>query len=236
MGKEFEIVFEGDFPGTPEEVWNAVNFETPAWLFPTDAMGGVDLVSERPTHHVNRIDGPDGWFNQLEQVISPRAGGGSTMRWVHSGVFTDDWDTQYDGASKHTAFYLHTLGQYLEFFAPRPAVFAEVQAPEASRAAGSFELVRSALGIRTDTLPGESTNTPIPGATGGAVVDLQDGLFIGLRTDDALYRFFGRNAFGAPVGMTVHHFGGADPAVLQREWQAWINALFAAVPAAPERA
>ena len=40
-------------------------------------------------------------------------------------------------------------------------------------------------------------------------VDFSNGNFLGLRTADTLYRFFGRNAFGAPVGMTVHDFSGS---------------------------
>ncbi|MEC5149718.1 hypothetical protein [Cryobacterium sp. GrIS_2_6] len=86
MSKDFEIVVEGEFPGDPEQMWDAITQNTAAWLFPTDDMPGVDLVSERPTHHVNRMEGPDGWFNQLEQVIEPRPGGHSFLRCVHSGV------------------------------------------------------------------------------------------------------------------------------------------------------
>ena len=60
------------------------------------------------------MDGPDGWFNQLEHVLEPLDGGRARLHYVHSGIFADNWDEQYDGASKHTEFYLHTLGQYLQ--------------------------------------------------------------------------------------------------------------------------
>ncbi|WP_434614151.1 hypothetical protein [Arthrobacter sp. A5] len=33
--------------------------------------------------------------------------------------------------------------------------------------------------------------------------------FIGLRTTESMYRFFGRNAFGSVVGLTVHLVGPA---------------------------
>lgn len=230
MGKAFEIVAEGEFPGTPEQVWDAVTSNTGAWLFPSEGLPGVDLVSERPTHHVNRMEGPDGWFNQLEQVIEERPNG-SYLRWVHSGVFQDDWDAQYDGASLHTAFYLHTLAEYLEHFAGRQAVFVDVQGPEASKAADAFEVTRAALGIDAATTAGTPTTVDLPGlASGDAVVDLQDEHFIGLRSENALFRFFGRNAFGGPVGLTVHHFGtgdaAPDAAALQRDWQTWLDARF----------
>jgi hypothetical protein len=77
MNKEFEIVVEGEYPGTPEQVWNAVTTGTDGWLFPTDGLVGEDLVVERPVHHINRTEGAYGWFNQLEQVIEDRPEGHS---------------------------------------------------------------------------------------------------------------------------------------------------------------
>jgi hypothetical protein len=43
-----------------------------------------------------------------------------------------------------------------------------------------------------------------------------------------MYRFFGRDAFGAPVGVTTHHFGdGVDPVRTQQAWQSWVDGVFA---------
>ena len=227
MGKNFEIVAEGEFPGDPEQVWDAITRNTAAWLFPTDDMPGVDLVSDRPTHHVNRMDGPDGWFNQLEQVIEPRPGGRSFLRWVHSGVFQDDWDTQYDGASKHTVFYLHTLAEYLEHFAGRSAEFTDIQGPAASGDPEAFETLRNALGLSRASVVGETVPVELPGVPAGtATVDWNAENFLGLRTDAALYRFFGRNAFGGLVGLTVHRFEGIDDAGLPGAWKAWLDGLY----------
>ena len=36
------------------------------------------------------------------------------------------------------------------------------------------------------------------------VVDYVRPNFVGIRTADALYCFFGRNAFGGPVALTIH--------------------------------
>ncbi|TDW30274.1 SRPBCC family protein [Cryobacterium psychrophilum] len=227
MGRQFEVVFEGEFPGTPEQVWEAITTQTAAWLFPSEGMEGTDLVSERPTHRVNRMDGPDGWFNQLDQVIEERPDGRSFMRWVHSGVSQDDRDPENIAVNLHTAFYMHTLAEYLEHFVGRPAVFADIQGPEASTAPESFEIVRAALGIDVGTVAGDSTYVALPGEPApGAFVDYTSEHFIGLRTNDALYRFFGRNAFGGPVGITVHHFGGAEPILIEHEWHEWILDLF----------
>ena len=118
--RNFEIVYDTELPGTPERVWEAVTKDTPAWMFPTDQWPAVKTVEEYPRHLVSRMDGPDGWFNQLEHVLEPLDGGRARLHYVHSGIFADNWDEQYDGASKHTEFYLHTLGQYLKHFDGSP--------------------------------------------------------------------------------------------------------------------
>jgi hypothetical protein len=44
--------------------------------------------------------------------------------------------------------------------------------------------------------------------------------FTGVRSSDALYCFFGRNAFGQPVAMSIHSFtDGVDPERAKRDWQ-----------------
>ncbi|MDH6235523.1 SRPBCC domain-containing protein [Cryobacterium sp. CG_9.6] len=227
MSRQFEVVFEGEFPGTPEQVWEAVTTQAGAWLFPSEGMEGTDMISERPHHRINRMDGPDGWFNVLEQVIEERPHGHSFMRWVHSGVFLDGQDEQNTAIQLHTNFYMHTLAQYLQYFAGRPAVFADIQGPDASADQDAFEVVRAALGLDAGTIAGDSTYMALPGESNpGAFVDHASEHFIGLRTDTALYRFFGRNAFGGTVGMTVHHFGGADETLIEHEWHEWLGSLF----------
>ncbi|TFD50288.1 SRPBCC domain-containing protein [Cryobacterium frigoriphilum] len=230
MSAEFEIAVEREFPATPEQVWQAVTAETSAWLFPSEDMTGEELVFERPTHHVNRMEGPDGWFNQLEQIIEPRPNGRSFMRWQHSGVFPGDpaeGDDQEDGIRQHTVFYLHTLAEYLEHFTGRPVVFADIPGPESSMAPDSFEVLRAALGVAADAPVGAAASAAMAGLD-GAIVDYNTANFIGLRTDAALYRFFGRNAFGGPVGMTVHHFAGAAAETLAATYQEWLTGLYAA--------
>jgi hypothetical protein len=60
-----------------------------------------------------------------------------------------------------------------------------------------------------------------------AVIDYTTDHFLGARTDDGLYRFFGRNAFGATVGMSIHLF--ADDVDVERvtdQWQTWLDGAF----------
>jgi hypothetical protein len=226
--REFEIVYDTELPGTPERVWEAVTAGTPAWMFPTDQWPDVKTVQEYPTHLVSRMDGPDGWFNQLEHVLEPLEGGRARLHYVHSGIFADNWDGQYDGASRHTEFYLHTLGQYLQYFDGRPVVFTDIQAPAASQAADGFARLRRALGVESS-----GQGSPVERELDGVgrlsgEVDFSNEHFLGIRTSDALYRFFGRNAFGAPVGMTVHDFSGAgDAETTAKAWGNFLEKVYA---------
>ncbi|KRE66847.1 MULTISPECIES: SRPBCC family protein [Micrococcaceae] len=226
--RNFEIVYDTELPGTPERVWEAVTNGTPAWMFPTDQWPDVRTVEEYPHHLVSRMDGPDGWFNQLEHVLEPLDGGRARLHYVHSGIFADNWDQQYDGASRHTEFYLHTLGQYLQYFDGRPVVFTDVQAPAASQAPDGFIRLREALRAGSAG-QGAAVDVELDGVgrlTGE--VDFSNEHFLGVRTPDALYRFFGRNAFGAPVGMTVHDFSGtADSATTAKAWGGFLERVYA---------
>ncbi|QDW28766.1 SRPBCC domain-containing protein [Arthrobacter sp. KBS0702] len=226
--REFEIVYDTELPGTPERVWEAVTRGTPAWMFPTDQWPAVKTVEERPSHLVSRMEGPDGWFNQLEHVLEPLDGGRARLHYVHSGIFTDDWDGQYDGARKHTAFYLHTLGQYLKHFDGKPVVFTDIQAPAASQVAEGFERLKQALGV-AGSAQGDTVELDVDGVGQlSAEVDFSNENFLGLRTADTLYRFFGRNAFGAPVGMTVHDFSGrGDTGATAKAWAGFLEKVYA---------
>ncbi|CCQ47566.1 putative uncharacterized protein [Pseudarthrobacter siccitolerans] len=226
--REFEIVYDTELPGTPERVWEAVTAGTPAWMFPTDQWPDVKTVQEYPTHLVSRMDGPDGWFNQLEHVLEPLEGGRARLHYVHSGIFADNWDEQYDGASRHTEFYLHTLGQYLQYFDGRPVVFTDIQAPAASQAAAGFAQLRRALGVESSG-QGSQVELELDGVGRlSGEVDFSNEHFLGIRTSDALYRFFGRNAFGAPVGMTVHDFSGSgDTETTAKAWGNFLEKVYA---------
>ena len=47
-----------------------------------------------------------------------------------------------------------------------------------------------------------------------------------MRTGDALYRFFGRDAFGWPVGVGIHLFDEhADAGRTSEAWRVWLDDL-----------
>jgi uncharacterized protein YndB with AHSA1/START domain len=230
MGREFEVRREVDLPGTPEQVWEAISTEAglASWLFPEQVGEGVQTWE--PPHHLAVRQEGEGWFNALEYTVEGRAGG-TTLRYVHSGIFDDaGWDDQYDAVSQHTDFYLHTLGQYLAHFAPRTARYVGdvpggISGPEASMAPDGFARLKVALGVDSGA-EGDRVSADIAGPVEG-VLDYARGNFLGIRTGDGLYRFFGRNAFGGPVALALHDFSGGDPTQTQQALKTWLDGIYA---------
>jgi len=238
MSENFEIRREVVLNATPEDVFAAVTSGTGGWMFPSELDPGVGsegpddptvVAWEPPRKFAVRQDGPDGWFNALEYLIEARDGGTAALRYVHSGIFTDDWDAQYDGADKHTTFYLHSLGQYVQYFAGRAATYVTTAGPDTSTGPGAMATLRGALGLTDTSAAGDAVSVDVPGfGTVDGVVDYLTPHFIGIRTADALYRFYGRNAFGGTVDAAHHLFtAGADQKKSQDAWKSWLDNAFA---------
>jgi hypothetical protein len=239
MSRQFEIRREVVLPATPEQVFTAVTEDSAAWMFPVGspeprvggagAFGSTVTAWDPPNHFAVRGEGQDGSFNALEYLIEARDGGTAVLRYVHSGVFVDDWDSQYDGADQHTDFYLRTLSQYLRHFFGRPVTYVSAQGPATSSTPGSFDVLKRGLGLPETAAEGDAVNVDVPGVGRlDAVVDYLTPVFLGLRTDDALYRFYGRDAFGSTVEAAHHLFGaGVDQDKTQHAWQVWIDGVYA---------
>jgi hypothetical protein len=181
------------------------------------------------------MEAPDGSFNALDYAIEARAGGTAHLRYVHSGILADGWEDQYDAIGGHTDFYLHTLGEYLEHFNGRSVTYvgqpsSGIDGPEAAGTPDAMEKLRAALGLSEDVAVGDEVHAPM-GAAGtlDGVVDYASTEFLGVRTADGLFRFFGRNHYGGVVGLSAHLFvdGGVDAAASEAALKAWLDAIYA---------
>jgi uncharacterized protein YndB with AHSA1/START domain len=237
MPPEFEVRREVTLPASPEEVWEAVTTSqgNAAWLFPSFVERDDASVKawERPHRFAVRHEQGE-WFNALEFEIEGREGGTSKLRYVHSGIFVEDWDTQYDAAQQHTDFYLHTLGEYLAHFKGRPVAYIGdvpqgLQGPPGTAAPDGFKRLREALGLGAELGEGDAVRLAPEGLDPVAgVVDYERPNFLGVRSADALYCLFGRNAFGSPVGMSIHMFAdGVDAEQTKRAWRRWLDTALA---------
>jgi hypothetical protein len=60
------------------------------------------------------------------------------------------------------------------------------------------------------------------------VIDYSTPEFLGVRTGDGLYNFFGRNHYGSVVGMSAHLFGErVDAAEREAQLKAWLDSVYA---------
>jgi uncharacterized protein YndB with AHSA1/START domain len=242
MSREFEIVRDVDLPASPEDVWTAITADTAAWQFPTgmeipagaSPREGAPVTEwDRPHRLAIRMQAPDGSFNALEYTIEARAGGTAHLRYVHSGILADDWEDQYDAIGAHTDFYLHTLGQYLQHFKGRPVTYvgqpsAGIEGPEAAGTPDAMDMLRAALGIGNGAAVGDAVHAELGGAGSlEGVIDYLTPQFIGIRDDDGLWRFFGRNHFGGVVGMSAHLFrDDVDAEASEAVLKAWLDAVY----------
>ena len=243
MSRPFEVARQVDLPAAPDDVWTAITSATAAWQFPTgmeipEGGGpppGAPITTWDPPHRlVIRTESPDGTFNALDYAIEARDGGTAHLRYVHSGILADEWEDQYDAIGPHTDFYLHTLGEYLEHFNGRAVTYvgqpsAGIEGPQAAGTPDAMERLRGALGVAPDASVGDAVHASL-GAAGelDGVIDYATPQFLGVRTDDGLYRFFGRNHFGGVVGMSAHLFsGGVDAAAHEAALKAWLDGVYA---------
>jgi uncharacterized protein YndB with AHSA1/START domain len=238
MSREFEITREVDLPAAPDDVWTAITADTAAWQFPIGEAptgeGGPIRTWDPPNRLTIRMESPDGTFNALDYAIEARDGGTAHLRYVHSGILADEWEDQYDAIGGHTDFYLHTLGQYLEHFNGRQVTYvgqpsAGIEGPESAGTPDAMETLRAALGVS----PGAGVGDEVHASLGNAgsldgVIDYSTPEFLGVRTDDGLYRFFGRNFYNGVVGMSAHLFvDGVDATAREAELKAWLDGVYA---------
>lgn len=229
--KQFEVTYEGEIAAPPEAVWDGFTRRADGWLWPIEyeprvggaehglsAEGGIVTAWEPAKRFATRAERDDGWWNTLEYRLEPTKAG-TYVRYTHRSVVTDDttYDVEVDACKAHTALYCHSLGEYVCHFGGRRATYVDLDAHEPR--AGDFDRVAVALGAHA---VGDPVHVA-PAATRG-VVDYRDERFLGIRTDDALLRVYGRDAWGWPVGIGLHLFDpAADGPAAEAAWRVWLD-------------
>lgn len=238
MAREFEVSWEGELGAEPERVWDAFTVRTAGWLWPIEyepwvggaergVAGGTVTVWDPPRHFTTYAEQGEGRFNQLDCQLEAR-GEGTYLRFVQrAAIDEENYDQELDACRRHTAFYYHSLREYVKHFSGRDAAYFSVDGPESS-AQGGFGVLRKALGVPEGVAVGDRVRlTPAGMAPIDGVVDYATGPFLGVRGADALYRFYGRDEWGWPVGVAHHLFAAdADGPASEKVWREWINDVF----------
>jgi uncharacterized protein YndB with AHSA1/START domain len=249
MGHPFELTHEIEVDATPEDVWQAIATGpgVDAWFMgrnevepreggttrmtlPGSTEEGMVTAWEPPTRFAYRTpEGADGAFHAFEYLVEGREKGSAVVRWVHSGFLGENWEAEYEGLSEGDPMYFDKLRVYLTFFRGRTATPVNVFGPVVPDRDKAWEIFHAGLGLAGPVQVGDAVRlTPegLPQLQGE--VDWLSRDFLGVRTDDGIYRFMHISVFGGPTGVGHHIFlDGLDQAKTQRAWGSWLNGLFA---------
>jgi uncharacterized protein YndB with AHSA1/START domain len=246
MAHEFQIEKDLEVGASPEQVWEAITTGPglDSWFMGRNdvepreggtvrwSIGGYTEEStvttwDPPTRFVNTGSAsPDGVFHQFDYRIEERLGGSSAIRYVHSGMLGEDWEAEYDAMSEGDPMYLHKLVQYLTYFGGRFAMSVDAQGPQVPDRGHAMKGFRRGLGLSGGIAVGDRVLlTPEGPEAIDGVVDYDSPHFLGVRSDDALYRFI--HGFDGTVMVGHHLFAdGVDRQEAERAWGSWLARLF----------
>ena len=246
MGREWEGHEEVQIDATPEQVWEAIATGPgiDAWFMGRSQVepgerGAVrtdmgSFVMESTVTAWNPLkrfayrsnDAEDGRFIAYEFLIEGREKSSSVLRLVASGFLPgDDWEAEYDAMMKGGQLYFRTLVAYLTYFPGRMATPVTAFGPPVADWERAWTVLGGALGLTDSPTVGDPVRF-IPDALApiDGVVDFVNPHALGVRTDDALYRFI--RGFHGPMVVGHHIFRDVDQQRTGQAWQAWLTRLF----------
>jgi pimeloyl-ACP methyl ester carboxylesterase/uncharacterized protein YndB with AHSA1/START domain len=247
MPHEFEVREEITLDATPEQVWAAIATGPGinSWfmghseiegreggrgrLTMGEYVGESTVTAWDPPHRLAyRGDAsPDGTFMAFEYLVEGRGGGSTVLRFVHSGLLGDDWESEYDALSTGDRMYLRKLAAYLRHFPGRTATATMlVPGPAVADAQRVWTAVARALGLAGAPAEGDTVRIGVDGLTPTegvvAFADLPN--YVGVCTPDGLYVFM--RGMGDTVIVEQHAFSDTvDQKETELAWQSWLGTL-----------
>jgi uncharacterized protein YndB with AHSA1/START domain len=249
MTHEFEVRKEIALDATPEEVWDAIATGPgiDSWFMGRNELeprvggkGSMSLGGHAEESTVTawepgqRLalrtpDNPDGTFAAFEYLVEGRDGGGTVLRLVHSGFLGDDWETEYEAMKTGWDMYLAKLAEYLTYFRGRTAKAVFAARPGAASPERMWEVLTKEFGLPAKPAEGDRVRLAVAGLPPvEGVIDYVDlPSFLGVRTDDGMYRFIHSGADRGNVIVLGHHVftEDADEEETERAWQTWLSDL-----------
>ncbi|OLF17818.1 SRPBCC family protein [Actinophytocola xanthii] len=245
MGHEFTQEDRLEVEATPEQVWQgiATGPGIDSWFMgrnEVDQANGVVRQSfggYEPEHRITaweperrlayRSDAPDGRFIAYEFLIEGREQASTVLRMVTSGFLPgDDWADEYEAMRAGGQIFFATLSTYLAHFAGRTALPLTAAGPAVQDWPATWRRLGQAFGLAGAPAAGDRVSfepdglPPVDGE-----VFFVNGQTVGVRTDDALYRFLA--GFHGPLiachclftpGLTE-----ADRDATEQAWQSWLT-------------
>ena len=246
MAQPFEIARDIEVDAGPDRVWEAISNGRAwdSWFMGRNeierreggavrwSIGGFTAEStitawDPPRRFTSTgLEGPDGSTHQFDYRIDEREGGGSTIRYVHSGQLGGDWEAEYEAMSEGDPMYLAKLAEYITYFSGRFATPIDVRGPTASDRELVLGTFRHALGLPEKVEEGDQVRlTPEGLAPIEGTIDCVSQSFLGVRSADAMYRFIYGFDGSAMVG---HHLfaDGVDQQQAEEAWGSWLANVF----------
>ena len=249
MGQSFAQDHTADVPATPDQVWAAIATGPgiDSWFMGRNEVspgaGGtirtvlgeyapeLEITAWDPPRRLAYGSGqaPDGRFIAYEFLVEGRAGGSAVLRTVTSGFIPgDDWAEEFEAMQLGGELYFRTLVEYVAHFAGRFAVPVTAFGPPGTQWARDRELLCRGLGLTGPAARGDLVRFAADGiGSVEGVVYFANAHTIGVRTQDALYRFL--RGFGKPVMVAHELFAAApvDPRRAEEAWASWLSRTLA---------
>jgi hypothetical protein len=222
MNKLWEVTWEGELPAAPQAVWDTITKHADGYLWPIEYepwVGGAErgltegggVVTEwEPERRFATRTRPEHERDGLNEIVFDLEPLGEITyaRYTHRAEIPEaEYDVQLAMCRAHTTFYLHSLGQHACYFTGQGAAYASADVE------GSFADVLRRLGVPDGAVAGDRvTVTPDDGEPIDGVIDYHSASMFGVRGTDVLFRVYGRDTWGWPVGVSSHRFANGSEA------------------------